>query len=572
MTTLEASTLCLAHFDGDFKDKSPRRATGRQSDASFPVSVSAAQSKFGGQALDAYTAFYGSLVFDNAAPCIDGGYLTLEAWVYFRTHRGGGANPMVLSSASGTNFRLAVRMNDAGVPSVLYRDSGNNDNILTAPSALATGQWHHLCCTLDKYRTRRLYVNGALVVAGNGVVNSPVSAPANGFYLGSASSGLYSPDCLIDEARAVAGVPVHEVPAEVQAAPWPDSAGGDASFAAVSLLLHGEGSNGGTTLTDSSSNALVATQIGTGGNVTTSTTKARHGSSALRLAGAQAISYAANALFEAASRNWTIECWVNVDTGLTGVRHVWQLYGASVNFRLNLYYDAANGVFGVYSENGGGTGGTRVSAAASAANTWVHVGLSKEGNAFTLWIDGQPVATGITTVVPTGNLGLCIGTQNFTPLATDYYVGYLDEVRVTMGVARNPLAFTPPTAAYADCPVAEGRLLDAPLARQAGAFPGVTPKLLDAPLMLRDMQAGGRGVISGTVKVKGTPNFAVHRKVWLLRESDAQVIRETWSDATTGAYTFSGVDERQRYTVITYDHLHNFRAVIADNLTPDLMP
>jgi hypothetical protein len=84
----------------------------------------------------------------------------------------------------------------------------------------------------------------------------------------------------------------------------------------------------------------------------------------------------------------------------------------------------------------------------------------------------------------------------------------------------------------------------------------------------------GRGVgrISGTVKEDGTPDFPVWRRVRLIRESDGLVVRQQWSHPVTGAYQFDFVDELQRYTVLSYDHNHNFRAVDADNLTPDLIP
>lgn len=80
---------------------------------------------------------------------------------------------------------------------------------------------------------------------------------------------------------------------------------------------------------------------------------------------------------------------------------------------------------------------------------------------------------------------------------------------------------------------------------------------------------GGNGVITGTVKIKGTPDYAVSRRVRLYRDRDGILVGETWSDQTTGAYTFDGLDRSQRYTVLALDHTGNFRAVPADNLTPE---
>lgn len=89
-------------------------------------------------------------------------------------------------------------------------------------------------------------------------------------------------------------------------------------------------------------------------------------------------------------------------------------------------------------------------------------------------------------------------------------------------------------------------------------------------VLLADVEHGGAGVISGTVKIDGDPtDTPVRRRVVLLREPDAVAVRETWSDAVTGAYAFTGVNLAYRYTVLAYDHTHSYRAVVADNVTPD---
>jgi hypothetical protein len=80
---------------------------------------------------------------------------------------------------------------------------------------------------------------------------------------------------------------------------------------------------------------------------------------------------------------------------------------------------------------------------------------------------------------------------------------------------------------------------------------------------------GGKGRVSGTVK--NTPNSPVHRRVVLLDEPTRTLIRETWSDAITGAYTFDGIAMGSTYTVVSYDHTQAFRAVVADRVVPELM-
>ena len=87
----------------------------------------------------------------------------------------------------------------------------------------------------------------------------------------------------------------------------------------------------------------------------------------------------------------------------------------------------------------------------------------------------------------------------------------------------------------------------------------------------KDIHFGGRGVIRGTVKEKGQPDQPLVRRVLLISENTNLLVAETWSDAT-GNYRFEFIDPAQRYTVVSYDHEHVYRAVIADNLTPELMP
>ena len=78
--------------------------------------------------------------------------------------------------------------------------------------------------------------------------------------------------------------------------------------------------------------------------------------------------------------------------------------------------------------------------------------------------------------------------------------------------------------------------------------------------------------IAGSVKVKGTPDVPVSRRVLLYDERANVVVRETWSDGATGAYSFELLNPEIRYLVIAYDHKQNYRAVVADHLTAEPGP
>lgn len=86
--------------------------------------------------------------------------------------------------------------------------------------------------------------------------------------------------------------------------------------------------------------------------------------------------------------------------------------------------------------------------------------------------------------------------------------------------------------------------------------------------LIRDMEYSGRGFIASTVELKHSPdNLPMRRRVRLFHERSGLFIRETWSDAATGNYRFDWIDEAEAYTVISYDYEHDYRAVVADNLT-----
>jgi len=76
--------------------------------------------------------------------------------------------------------------------------------------------------------------------------------------------------------------------------------------------------------------------------------------------------------------------------------------------------------------------------------------------------------------------------------------------------------------------------------------------------------------IAGVVDIKGAPNVPVVRRVLLFTARGKRLIAETWSNSD-GSYVFNFLPQGQ-YDVITYDHTSAYRAVIADNLTAELMP
>jgi hypothetical protein len=87
-----------------------------------------------------------------------------------------------------------------------------------------------------------------------------------------------------------------------------------------------------------------------------------------------------------------------------------------------------------------------------------------------------------------------------------------------------------------------------------------------------DVEHGGLGVIHGTVELfNQAGNLPLPRRVRLHRSRDGLLVRETWSNAQ-GQYRFEGISQRYTYDVIAWDHEGLQRSVVANDLTPEVMP
>lgn len=86
------------------------------------------------------------------------------------------------------------------------------------------------------------------------------------------------------------------------------------------------------------------------------------------------------------------------------------------------------------------------------------------------------------------------------------------------------------------------------------------------------MEFSGAATIHGTVELYAQAgNIPLPRRVRLYRSRDGLLVRETWSNAQ-GEYRFDGITDRYTYDVIAWDHEGLQRSVVANDLTPEVMP
>jgi len=213
----------------------------------------------------------------------------------------------------------------------------------------------------------------------------------------------------------------------------------DAQFNYVTMLLHGDGTNGAqnNTFLDSSTNNFSITRNGN----TTQGSFSPYGSNwsnAFNLVSTpDYLDIASNAAFGMGTGDYTIESWFYcTDTG--GYQPIIDCRASSPVTGQILFRVYATGQFYFSIE---GTGTVLTSPANIATNTWVHAAVVKASGVYTLYINGTSVATASNSVsIPTSPVRIGNDQQN-----GNNFKGYLSNVRIVKGTAVYTSNFTPST-------------------------------------------------------------------------------------------------------------------------------
>lgn len=91
------------------------------------------------------------------------------------------------------------------------------------------------------------------------------------------------------------------------------------------------------------------------------------------------------------------------------------------------------------------------------------------------------------------------------------------------------------------------------------------------PVLSRRVYDAGGLRITGTTKNTGTPEVPVRRRVRLHQQASGRPVADTWSDATTGAYSFENIRQGTYYAT-AFDHTGQYSGAIETDLTPEPMP
>ncbi|MGQ0708688.1 MAG: LamG domain-containing protein [Rhodoferax sp.] len=564
------SVALLLHGDGangstSIVDASPSPKTVT---AVGNAQISTAKSKFGGSSI----GFDGAGDYLRAPPSdafrFGTGDFTLEMWVY-------------LNAVGEYSFYDGCDLGGNGARSnafTLQTDTGGHLRIFSqggfsaaTTNAVVAGAWTHIA--MVRYGgNATFYVGG---IAG-GAFPYAADITVGGCVIGAyadASMGAWL-NGYLDEVRITKGVARYTGDFTPPAAPFA-TLGGDPHLSGVVLLLHADGTDASTSIVDSSPTSKT---LSVSGNARISTAQSKFGGSSLYFDGSgDRVQSPDHADFDFGSGDFTVEFWMCPDT-VTGTRVLidrgdysnytpWLISqdNAALGFTCcNATYNAWAVAFS--------------SANLLVAGVWCHVAAVRAGSTFKLFHNGIEVGS----ATYAGSLGTKTMPLGIGRTANNYYhyAGYLDEIRITKGVARYLGNFVPPSAPFSTAPAyaaytpdtAPRPALAAPDASFALFAPGAFGAALADTSPAIDREDGGLYRITGTVKEKATPaNTPLRRKVQLFHQASARLVRETWSAASDGAYSFDGIRD-QTYFIVAFDHTGTYRAVIADNQTPQAMP
>ena len=223
--------------------------------------------------------------------------------------------------------------------------------------------------------------------------------------------------------------------------------GGDPYWANVVSLLHFDGSDGSTTFTD----VTGKTWLPNGTQIDTAQSQ-WGGASGLFDGSGDYITNNDFAALEFGSNDFTVEFWIRTTqttdyASLIGKAWVGSPYTGGWNIFLN---SGSSGPMQIWCADYS-TGGPLMTASGTGYRdgNWHHVAWVREGDDFTLYIDGTSVATATNSFAfQAANKLLVIGDDiTFGPRS---YNGHMDDLRITIGVARYTADFTPPTAPFPD--------------------------------------------------------------------------------------------------------------------------
>jgi hypothetical protein len=434
--TAIAGTSLLTCQSATFVDASTNRFAITAAGNSQPTTVNPFGSSFTNST--GYTAaeYSGSVYFDgsgdcltipsNAALALGTSDFTLDCWIWATSAP---SDVGIFESRTNGTSTLENGFTLTAFSSSVIRIYCNG--VLIASSGTSyVNTWCHVA-VVRSAGTWNLYINGVSQgtnTASRNMTNNDAVIGA-GRYTGTSAPSAFFPG-YISDFRLIKGQAVYASNFVPPAAPV-------APVANTVLLLNGTSA--------AISDSTTKNNLETVGDAKISTAVSKFGSSSMLFDGTGdylTIPASPNLVFGTGA--FTIEVWVNRNSS-GDVQHFMDFRGANNNDYNPVFYWLSNNFLHYTNNNTSGDYQIQTSNPITSSSGWVHLALVRSGTTLTIYVNG--VASGsvsYSTDVRGGN-PVFIGSR-FN--INGHYSGYMQDFRITRGVARYTANFTPPSSAF----------------------------------------------------------------------------------------------------------------------------
>ena len=166
----------------------------------------------------------------------------------------------------------------------------------------------------------------------------------------------------------------------------------DPVFNNVSLLLHGDGANGSTTITDSSSTPKTVAAVG---NAQISTAQSKFGGASIAFDGAgDYLTLPSGTAFQFGTGDFTVETWARLST--TSDQHNTIITTGEAEISTGFSFQRLSG--GELNFRSEGDTYSYNSSISVPIDAWTHLAASRGGGTVRLFIDGVVVSSGVLPV------------------------------------------------------------------------------------------------------------------------------------------------------------------------------
>jgi len=362
------------------------------------------------------------------------GDFTLEAWVYPTVTAAGdwGLIDARNSGGAAQNWVWTLTGYSNGFLMKFYTAGVDRNNATRIPAYA----WTHVAAVRTG-TTLKYYING-IVDANTFSLSGTISGAASGdvFLLNTKDytvSAAWGSEGYITDLRVVNGTGVYTTNFTPPTAP-------------LTAITN-------TTLLLSSTNAGIVdasgrNDLGTVGDAKISTAVKKYGTGSMVFDGTGDYVTCPTSVAAFGSSSFTVEAWVWFTSNTAGYQPICSNYGSGDGQGWILITES-NNTLTAYFSTGGSWTYTLTSSYIPTINVWTHIAVVRNGTTGTLYANGVSVGT---VSMSTGTLAVVagpfsIGYYPYFPGGARSFNGYIDDFRITKGVARYTANFTAPTSA-----------------------------------------------------------------------------------------------------------------------------